>query len=187
MRYGVPVAVAGVAAATIGLVPALAGCGDPDLPKITAQELISKIAASDTQQLSGTVKVNTDLGLPSLPGARRPGAGGSGGAHGRREGRDGASAAPEAKLMELAVRRAHAAGRGRRPRQAAGVDPRGRRRVQPDPQRRRGLGVRQRAATPPCHTTAPDGAGDGKRGTGAEASPKDLPDATPQELAKQMR
>ncbi|KOG89216.1 membrane protein, partial [Streptomyces varsoviensis] len=67
VRYGVPVAVAGVAAATIGLVPALASSGDPDLPQITAQDLIAKVAASDTQQLSGSVKVSTDLGLPSLP------------------------------------------------------------------------------------------------------------------------
>ncbi|MFJ1549938.1 outer membrane lipoprotein carrier protein LolA [Streptomyces sp. NPDC088246] len=67
-RYIVPVTVAGVAAATIGLVPALASTGDPDLPKITAQQLIEKIAASDTQQLSGTVKISTDLGIPSLGG-----------------------------------------------------------------------------------------------------------------------
>ena len=43
-RYVVPVAVVGVAAATIGLVPAFAGSGDPDLPKISAQQLIEKIA-----------------------------------------------------------------------------------------------------------------------------------------------
>ncbi|MDT9681656.1 DUF2092 domain-containing protein [Streptomyces sp. TRM76323] len=67
-RYAVPVAVAGVAAATIGLVPALAASGDPDLPKITAQELVEKIAASDVQHVSGTVKVTTDLGLPSIAG-----------------------------------------------------------------------------------------------------------------------
>ncbi|GFM98746.1 hypothetical protein Sfulv_35570 [Streptomyces fulvorobeus] len=67
-RYIVPVAVAGVAAATIGLVPALADSGDPELPKISAQELIEKIAASDQQQLSGTMKVTADLGLPSLGG-----------------------------------------------------------------------------------------------------------------------
>ena len=57
-----------MAAATIGLVPALADSGDPDLPKITAQQLIEKIAASDVQQLSGTVKISTDLGLPDLGG-----------------------------------------------------------------------------------------------------------------------
>lgn len=67
-RYAVPVAVAGVAAATIGLVPALAASGDPELPEITAQQLVEKIAASDVQQLSGTVKVTADLGLPSLSG-----------------------------------------------------------------------------------------------------------------------
>lgn len=95
VRYIVPVAVAGVAAATIGLVPALASSGDPDLPKITAQELIEKIAASDTQELSGTVKISTDLGIPSmggLAGSLVPDAGGKG----------DASADPQTKLAELA-------------------------------------------------------------------------------------
>ncbi|WP_274561345.1 LolA family protein [Streptomyces spiramyceticus] len=95
-RYVVPVAVAGVAAATIGLVPALADSGDPDLPKITAQQLIEKIAASDTEQLSGTVKINTDLGIPSLGGLAE-------GLMPKGEGEgSGASADPQAKLMELA-------------------------------------------------------------------------------------
>ncbi|WP_455352372.1 LolA family protein [Streptomyces sp. SYSU K217416] len=94
-RYAVPVAVAGVAAATIGLVPALAASsGDPDLPKISAQQLIEKMAASETEQLSGTVKIKTDLGIPSL-GGLASGLGGSDDA-------PGSSAAPEAKLMELA-------------------------------------------------------------------------------------
>lgn len=96
VRYIVPVAVAGVAAATIGLVPALASSGDPDLPEITAQELIEKIAASDTQQLSGTVKISTDLGIPSMGGLAGSfvpdGAGDKG----------SASADPQTKLTELA-------------------------------------------------------------------------------------
>ncbi|MFB8017372.1 outer membrane lipoprotein carrier protein LolA [Streptomyces rubiginosohelvolus] len=94
-RYIVPVAVAGVAAATIGLVPALASSGDPDLPKISAQELIEKIAASDEEQLSGTFKISTDLGLPldGLAGSLVPGGGG--------EGKDAGAAAPQDKLMEL--------------------------------------------------------------------------------------
>ncbi|HEY9326825.1 MAG TPA: DUF2092 domain-containing protein [Streptomyces sp.] len=96
VRYIVPVAVAGVAAATIGLVPALASSGDPDLPKITAQELIEKIAASDTQQFSGTVKISTDLGIPSMGGLAGSfvpdGAGDQG----------SASADPQQKLTELA-------------------------------------------------------------------------------------
>lgn len=92
-RYIVPVAVAGVAAATIGLVPALASTGDPDLPKITAQQLIEKIAASDEEQLSGTFKISTDLGLPldGLAGSLVPGGGDE----------DGGAAAPQDKLMEL--------------------------------------------------------------------------------------
>ncbi|MGW7076872.1 LolA family protein [Streptomyces sp. NPDC054866] len=103
-RYVVPVAVAGVAAATIGLVPALATSGDPKLPDVTAQELIEKIAASDTEQLSGTVKISTDLGLPSFGGdmagglATGSGSGGDGGGDG-----EGSAADPRSKLMELAT------------------------------------------------------------------------------------
>lgn len=65
-RYAVPVAVFGVVAGTIAMVPAFANAGGPDLPKVTAQQLIEKIAASDVQQLSGSAKISTDLGLPSL-------------------------------------------------------------------------------------------------------------------------
>ncbi|MFI1013545.1 outer membrane lipoprotein carrier protein LolA [Streptomyces sp. NPDC020965] len=100
-RYFVPVAVAGVAAATIGLVPALAASGDPDLPKISAQELIERIAASETERLSGTVKISTDLGIPSFGGLAEGflsegGAGADGAGAG-----EGSSADPQGKLMEL--------------------------------------------------------------------------------------
>ncbi|MDQ8704437.1 DUF2092 domain-containing protein [Streptomyces sp. LHD-70] len=94
-RYAVPAAVAGVAAATIGLVPALADSGDPDLPKITAQQLIEKIAASDQEQISGNVKISTDLGLPSLADAAASLAPKGG------DGEGGSAAAPDKKLMEL--------------------------------------------------------------------------------------
>ncbi|MGW2330648.1 LolA family protein [Streptomyces sp. NPDC001700] len=97
LRYGAPVAVAGIAAATIGLVPALASSGAPDLPKITAQQLISKMAASDQQQVSGSVKITTDLGLPTLPGG-----GSLAGAANGLAGEKGEGTAPEAKLTELA-------------------------------------------------------------------------------------
>ncbi len=96
-RYVVPVAVVGVAAATIGLVPAFAGSGDPDLPKVSAQQLIEKIAASDVQQLSGTVKISTDLGLPNLGGLESSLGGVAGGGDS-----SGSSADPSSKLMELA-------------------------------------------------------------------------------------
>ncbi|MGP3687847.1 LolA family protein [Streptomyces sp. IBSNAI002] len=90
-RYAVPVAVAGVAAATVAMVPAFANAGGPDLPKVTAQQLIEKIAASDVQELSGTAKISTDLGLPTIAGGLL---GGSGVATG--------SAAPEDKVAQLA-------------------------------------------------------------------------------------
>ncbi|MFF6998028.1 outer membrane lipoprotein carrier protein LolA [Streptomyces sp. NPDC008313] len=95
-RYVVPVAVVGVAAATIGLVPALADSGDPDLPEVSAQRLIERIAASDTEQLSGTVKISTDLGLPDLGGLAGGFASGPAGDDG------GSSADPTSKLTELA-------------------------------------------------------------------------------------
>ncbi|MFF8034981.1 MULTISPECIES: outer membrane lipoprotein carrier protein LolA [unclassified Streptomyces] len=96
-RYVVPVTVMGVAAATIGLVPAIADSGDPDLPEITAAQLIERIATSDVQQLSGTVKITTDLGLPDLGGLE------SGLVSGATEqGEGGSSADPSAKLTELA-------------------------------------------------------------------------------------
>ncbi|MEV6161154.1 DUF2092 domain-containing protein [Streptomyces sp. NPDC052052] len=93
-RYAVPVAVAGVAAATIGLVPALANTGDPELPEITAQQLIEKIAASDTQRLSGTVRISTDLGIPSF--------GGLVGSFARGADSGGSTADPRTRLAELA-------------------------------------------------------------------------------------
>jgi outer membrane lipoprotein-sorting protein len=85
-----------VAAATIGLVPALADSGDPDLPRISAQELLAKIAASDVQQLSGTVKITSDLGLPDLGGLESSLAQGAAGGSG-----DGSSAEPSARLTGL--------------------------------------------------------------------------------------
>jgi outer membrane lipoprotein-sorting protein len=97
-RYVVPATVVGIAAATIGLVPALADSGDPDLPKISAQQLIEKIAASDVEQLSGTVKITTDLGLPDLGGLESS----LGSAAGSSGSGDGSSADPTTKLTELA-------------------------------------------------------------------------------------
>lgn len=90
-RYAVPVAVAGVAAATVAMVPAFANAGGPDLPKVSAQQLIEKIAASDVQQLSGTAKVSTDLGLPKIATGLLGGGGVTGG-----------SANPEDKVAQLA-------------------------------------------------------------------------------------
>nr|WSX50362.1 DUF2092 domain-containing protein [Streptomyces sp. NBC_00974] len=91
-RYAVPVAVFGVVAGTIAMVPAFANAGGPDLPQVTAQQLIEKIAASDVEQLSGSAKISTDLGLPSLPAGLLGGSGVTGG-----------SADPQDKLAQLAA------------------------------------------------------------------------------------
>jgi outer membrane lipoprotein-sorting protein len=104
MRFVVPVAVAGVAAATITLVPALADTGDPSLPSITAEQLLTKIAASDTQTVDGSVRFKADLGLPDVfssgatsglfSGGAAPGQGKSG------AGKD-SPAAPQSQLVQL--------------------------------------------------------------------------------------
>ncbi|MEV4195970.1 LolA family protein [Streptomyces toxytricini] len=91
-RYAVPVAVAGVAAATVAMVPAFANAGSPELPQVTAQQLIEKIAASDVQQFSGSAKITTDLGLPSFASGLLGGGGGVA----------GGSADPQEKLAQLA-------------------------------------------------------------------------------------
>lgn len=178
LRYGAPVAVAGIAAATIGLVPALASSGAPDLPKITAQQLISKMAASDQQRVSGSVKITTDLGLPTLPGG-----GSLAGAANDLAGGKGDGASPEAKLSEL-VSGTHTL------RVAADG---------PDKQR---VSIVENAAeysmihngdqlwaydsgsNSVFHSTSPKDAA-GKRGHRGEA-PRELGDATPQQFAKQM-
>jgi outer membrane lipoprotein-sorting protein len=101
MRYAVPVAAAGIAAATIGLVPALASAGTPDLPKISAQKLIEKIAASDTQTISGSVKITTDFGLPALANLDTSAFGDlTGGASGG-SGDSGSAADPTKQLTQL--------------------------------------------------------------------------------------
>ncbi|MEE1788972.1 DUF2092 domain-containing protein [Streptomyces sp. SP17BM10] len=99
MRAGVPVAVAAAIATGIGLVPALAADSPPDLPSLTAEQVVAKALASDAQALSGTVSLSTDLGVPSqLLGAA---AGGLGAAAGRGGGQGGSSADPQAKLLGL--------------------------------------------------------------------------------------
>ncbi|WP_326598528.1 LolA family protein [Streptomyces sp. NBC_01803] len=68
-RAAVPVAVvAGIAAVGAGLWPAIASDSGPELPDVTAEELLARVAESETAQLSGTVEVDADLGIPDLGG-----------------------------------------------------------------------------------------------------------------------
>ncbi|WP_030997439.1 LolA family protein [Streptomyces sp. NRRL F-5630] len=95
-RYAVPAAVVGVTALTVGLVPALADSGDPDLPELTAHQLVAKLAGAHEEHFSGTVRVSTDLGLPGLDSAALGGLGGAA------KGSGGDDPDPRAKLTELA-------------------------------------------------------------------------------------
>jgi len=68
-RFAVPVAIAAAAAGAVTLGPAaFADDSDPGLPDLTAEQLVAKVAQSDTTAMSGTVRVDTDLGLPAMPG-----------------------------------------------------------------------------------------------------------------------
>ncbi|MFE4515614.1 outer membrane lipoprotein carrier protein LolA [Kitasatospora sp. NPDC056783] len=99
VRAAVPVAVAAVIAAGVGLVPALAANGAPDLPTVTAEQLVAKVLGSETQALSGTVTVSTDLGVPGRLLGAAGGLGGAAGGHGG-DGK-GSAADPQAKLLGL--------------------------------------------------------------------------------------
>ncbi|MEU5209773.1 DUF2092 domain-containing protein [Streptomyces sp. NPDC020742] len=185
VRYAVPVAVAGVAAATIGLVPAFAGSGSPDLPKISAQDLIAKIAKSDVQQLSGNVQVTADLGLPSLPGGAAGGfGGGEDGGHKGGKGGDGASAEPQNKLMELAsgTHTLRVAADGPDKQRVSIVDKASEYSLVHNGNE---VWAYDSGSNTALHSTAPS---DGRHGAGRHEPkdlPKDLKDATPQDLAKQ--
>lgn len=112
-RLLVPLGVAGVAAATIGLVPALASSEDePDLPAVSAEKLLAKLAGSEVETVSGTVKISTDLGLPGLLAGGvsemggspfGPGAGGGGGGKDDRDSGKGdrSTADPKERLTTL--------------------------------------------------------------------------------------
>ncbi|NJP65048.1 LolA family protein [Streptomyces spiramenti] len=58
--------VCGVGLVGAGVYPALASEGGPDLPALSAEELIVKVAESDTEQLSGTVRVDTGIDVPAI-------------------------------------------------------------------------------------------------------------------------
>ncbi|MFJ8044530.1 outer membrane lipoprotein carrier protein LolA [Kitasatospora sp. NPDC096147] len=97
-RVLVPAGVVALAAAGIGLVPAMAGESGPKLPELTAEQVVAKALGSDARALSGTVKIKADLGLPTqLLGGGLPG--GAAGGHGGERG--GSSADPGSKLLQL--------------------------------------------------------------------------------------
>jgi outer membrane lipoprotein-sorting protein len=65
-RWAVPGVVAVAVAAAVG-VPALASSGDADLPALTPQELLTRVADAEPTPVQGTVVYTARLGLPELP------------------------------------------------------------------------------------------------------------------------
>lgn len=65
-RWLVPFAVVALVLGVAGLRATLANAA-PSLPKLTAAQLLAKVAQADVKSLSGTVRTSADLGLPPLP------------------------------------------------------------------------------------------------------------------------
>ncbi|WP_406283589.1 LolA family protein [Embleya sp. NBC_00896] len=69
-RFAVPAA---IAAATVGAVTfgpaAFADDSHPALPDLTVEQLVAKVTAAHAEAMSGTVRIDTDLGVPTVPGA----------------------------------------------------------------------------------------------------------------------
>jgi outer membrane lipoprotein-sorting protein len=66
VRALVPLSVVAVIAGGSALAPSLASAS-PNLPAVSAQQLLTKIAESKVDAFSGTMSLSTDLGLPELP------------------------------------------------------------------------------------------------------------------------
>ncbi|MFE1317266.1 outer membrane lipoprotein carrier protein LolA [Kitasatospora phosalacinea] len=179
VRVGVPVAVAAVVAVGIGL-PALASDEAPDLPAISAQDLVAKALAADTDTFSGTVRVSADLGLPT---ALTDALGGSGPVAGlaRSAGARVGSADPQLKAVEL-LGGAHTLtvasdGPDRQKLTLTGEKSSGYEFVHNGDQ----LWAYDRGSQQALHLTAPEGAADGHRAAGPG-----LASVTPQEVAKRF-
>lgn len=66
-RWLAPVTAIAVVAGGAALVPVVADAS-PDLPEITAQQLLTNVQGAKVDGLSGVVRSSTDLGLPAIPG-----------------------------------------------------------------------------------------------------------------------
>ncbi|WP_092978890.1 LolA family protein [Actinopolyspora lacussalsi] len=66
---------AGVAAGALGLTSMTlpAGAQSPQLPQVSADELVASVMESDPPALAGRITVHNELGLPALPGAGEAG------------------------------------------------------------------------------------------------------------------
>ncbi|KGM11399.1 LolA family protein [Cellulomonas bogoriensis] len=74
-RWAVPAGLAAVVVGATLVVPTIAAA-EPDLPEVTAAELLANLRTEPVDGLSGTVVHRADLGLPALPGLTDGGGGG---------------------------------------------------------------------------------------------------------------
>ncbi|MFF4340432.1 outer membrane lipoprotein carrier protein LolA [Kitasatospora sp. NPDC001540] len=179
VRVGVPVAVAAAVAVGIGL-PALASDEAPDLPAISAQDLVAKALAADTDTFSGTVRVSADLGLPTVVTDALTGSGAVGDLA-RSAGAPVGGADPQLKAVEL-LGGSHtltvaAAGPDRQKVVLTGEKSSGYELVHNGTQ----LWAYDRGSRQALHLTAPAGAADGHR-----AAEPGIGSFTPQEVAKRF-
>jgi outer membrane lipoprotein-sorting protein len=68
VRYLAPLATAGVVALVAAIPTLRAGAAVADLPQLTAQQLIAKVAQADVTAWQGTVSLQANLGIPDLSG-----------------------------------------------------------------------------------------------------------------------
>ena len=68
-RWLVPVTAVAVVAG-VGMLGPVVADASPKLPGTTAQDLLAKVQTAKVDGLSGTVRSDTDLGLPALPGVQ---------------------------------------------------------------------------------------------------------------------
>src|SRR5690349_19077772 len=65
LRWLAPVAVV-AAIGLMALVPTLSSAATPDLPAMSAEQLVAKVKQSNVQAFSGTFQLTADLGIPNV-------------------------------------------------------------------------------------------------------------------------
>jgi outer membrane lipoprotein-sorting protein len=68
VRYLAPLAAAGMVALVASIPSLRAGAAAVNLPAITSQQLLAKVAQADVPAVQGTVSLQADLGIPDLSG-----------------------------------------------------------------------------------------------------------------------
>ncbi len=66
-RLSVPIGIAAIVALIVGFGPSLLASARPTPPSISAEQLLTNVARSQVEGLSGVVEWRSELGLPALP------------------------------------------------------------------------------------------------------------------------